>query len=75
MIFNKFASIAVRADNHLRVEKKVVLGKDGGNRTLTLVAALGNEERRQEIARMLAGDAGKVALALADELLLKYGIK
>ncbi|GHV92189.1 DNA repair protein RecN [Spirochaetia bacterium] len=69
------ASIAVRADNHLRVEKKVVLGKDGGNRTLTLVAALGNEERRQEIARMLAGDAGKVALAHADELLLKYGIK
>ncbi|GHV65036.1 DNA repair protein RecN [Spirochaetia bacterium] len=66
------ASIAVRADNHLRVEKKVVVG-GGGERTLTLVSTLGNEERRQEIARMLAGDAGKAALAHADELLSKYG--
>ncbi|GHV06084.1 DNA repair protein RecN [Spirochaetia bacterium] len=68
------ASIAVRADNHLRVEKKVVGGAHSvGSRTLTQVSVLGGEERRQEIARMLAGDAGKAALAHADELLSKYG--
>jgi DNA repair protein RecN (Recombination protein N) len=65
------ASIAVRADNHLRVEKKVVVS-GSGERTLTQVSALGSEERRQEIARMLAGDAGKAALAHADELLSRY---
>jgi DNA repair protein RecN (Recombination protein N) len=62
------ASIAVRADNHLRVEKRTQEG-----RTFTGVAVLGAEERRQEIARMLAGDSGKAALAHADDLLLKYG--
>jgi DNA repair protein RecN (Recombination protein N) len=62
------ASIAVRADNHLKVEKR-----NAGGRTLTGVSVLGGEERRQEIARMLAGDAGTAALAHADELLAKYG--
>jgi DNA repair protein RecN (Recombination protein N) len=66
------ASIAVRADNHFRVEKKTVSGR-GGDRTLTTVNILGGEERRKEIARMLAGDAGKAALAHADDLLKKYG--
>jgi DNA repair protein RecN (Recombination protein N) len=66
------ASIAVRADNHFRVEKKTVPGS-GGDRTLTTVNILGGEERRKEIARMLAGDAGKAALAHADDLLKKYG--
>jgi DNA repair protein RecN (Recombination protein N) len=62
------ASIAVRADNHLRVEKRIE-----GGRTFTGVAALDGGERRQEIARMLAGDSGKAALAHADDLLVKYG--
>ncbi|MDR1239763.1 MAG: DNA repair protein RecN [Treponema sp.] len=62
------ASIAVRADNHLRVEKRIE-----GGRTFTGVAALDRAEKRQEIARMLAGDSGKAALAHADDLLLKYG--
>jgi DNA repair protein RecN (Recombination protein N) len=66
------ASIAVRADNHFKVEKKIVPGS-GGDRTLTTVSVLGGEERRREIARMLAGDAGKAALAHADDLLEKYG--
>jgi DNA repair protein RecN (Recombination protein N) len=66
------ASIAVRADNHFRVEKKVVPG-NGGDRTFTTVSVLDREERRREIARMLAGDAGKAALAHADDLLEKYG--
>ncbi|MDR2053142.1 MAG: DNA repair protein RecN [Treponema sp.] len=62
------ASIAVRADNHFKVEKHVEAG-----RTLTTVSPLAGKVRREEIARMLAGDsAGSAALAHADELLAKY---
>jgi DNA repair protein RecN (Recombination protein N) len=64
------ASIAVRADNHFKVAK----GLDGG-RTITSVIALRSEERREEIARMLSGDAGEAALAHAGDLLAKYGVK
>ncbi|AEF81344.1 DNA repair protein RecN [Leadbettera azotonutricia] len=66
------ASIAVRADNHLKVEKRVIAG-EGGGRTVTGVSLLKPGERRQEIARMLAGEGGAAALAHADELLAKYG--
>ena len=62
------ASIAVRADNHFKVEKRTE-----GGRTYTGVGPLSAEGRRKEIARMLAGDAGAAALAHADELILKYG--
>jgi DNA repair protein RecN (Recombination protein N) len=62
------ASIAVRADNHYKVEKQTV-----GGRTFTGVGPLSAEGRRKEIARMLAGEAGDAALAHADELILKYG--
>ncbi|MDR3170184.1 MAG: DNA repair protein RecN [Treponema sp.] len=62
------ASIAVRADNHLKVAKKTEAG-----RTITGVSLLQGDQRRQEIARMLAGDAGAAALAHADALLAKYG--
>jgi DNA repair protein RecN (Recombination protein N) len=62
------ASIAVRADNHIRVEKK-----EGGGRTQTTVRVLSGQGRREEIARMLAGDsAGAAALAHASDLLTKY---
>ena len=62
------ASIAVRADNHIKVEKK-----DTGGRTQTVAQLLSGKERREEIARMLAGDsAGGAALAHADDLLSKY---
>jgi DNA repair protein RecN (Recombination protein N) len=62
------ASIAVRADNHWKVEKR-----DQGGRTVTTVRVLNSRERREEIARMLAGDAaGSAALAHADDLLAKY---
>jgi DNA repair protein RecN (Recombination protein N) len=47
--------------------------RNDGGRTVTGVSALGAKERREEIARMLAGDAGAAALAHADELLMKYG--
>ena len=62
------ASIAVRADNHFKVEKRTE-----GGRTFTGVGPLSAEGRRKEIARMLAGDAGDAALAHADDLILKYG--
>jgi len=62
------ASIAVRADNHFKVEKRTE-----GGRTYTGIGPLGAEGRRKEIARMLAGDAGNAALAHADDLMRKYG--
>jgi DNA repair protein RecN (Recombination protein N) len=62
------ASIAVRADNHFKVEKKTE-----GGRTYTGVGPLSADGRRKEIARMLAGDSGEAALAHADDLMLKYG--
>jgi len=71
------ATIAVRADNHLLVQKRVIAGVADGReveRTVTSVSLLENRERRQEIARMLAGDSGSAALAHADELLKKYGV-
>jgi len=61
------ASIAVRADNHFKVEKKTE-----GGRTYTGIGPLSAEGRRKEIARMLAGDTGSAALAHADELIQKY---
>jgi DNA repair protein RecN (Recombination protein N) len=63
------ASIAVRADNHFKVEKRTE-----GGRTYTGIGPLSTDGRRKEIARMLAGDAGgAAALAHADELISKYG--
>ena len=62
------ASIAVRADNHFKVEKRTE-----GGRTFTGVGPLSAEGRRREIARMLAGDNTGAALAHADDLILKYG--
>jgi len=62
------ASIAVRADNHFKVEKRTE-----GGRTYTGIGPLNAEGRRKEIARMLAGDTTQAALAHADDLMLKYG--
>ncbi|MCL2251410.1 MAG: DNA repair protein RecN [Treponema sp.] len=62
------ASIAVRADNHFKVEKRTE-----GGRTYTGIGPLSSDGRRKEIARMLAGDCGSAALAHADELISKYG--
>lgn len=45
------ASIAVRADNHLKVIKN-----EQNGRTVTLVKKVKDDERVEEIARMLAGD-------------------
>jgi len=62
------ASIAVRADNHFKVEKKTESG-----RTYTGIGPLNADGRRMEIARMLAGDSTSAALAHADDLIRKYG--
>jgi DNA repair protein RecN (Recombination protein N) len=62
------ASIAVRADNHFKVEKRTE-----GGRTYTGIGPLSADGRRKEIARMLAGDAGEAAIAHADDLIQKYG--
>ena len=63
------ASIAVRADNHYKVEKHVE-----GERTVTKVSRLDGDTRVREIARMLSGDAESAAsLAHAEQLLNKLG--
>jgi DNA repair protein RecN (Recombination protein N) len=63
------ASIAVRADNHYRVEKEV-----SGGRTTTRLSRMEGRARAEEIARMLAGDPREEAsIAHATELLRKYG--
>jgi DNA repair protein RecN (Recombination protein N) len=63
------ASIAVRADNHYRVEKEI---SDG--RTATRLSRMEGRTRAEEIARMLAGDPREEAsIAHATELLRKYG--
>jgi DNA repair protein RecN (Recombination protein N) len=63
------ASIAVRADNHYRVEKEIA-----GGRTTTRLSRMEGRYRAEEIARMLAGDPHEEAsLAHATELLKKYG--
>lgn len=63
------ATIAVRADNHLRIEKVTQSG-----RTVTRVEKVTGDARQEEIARMLAGDRkGELSLQHAGELLAKYG--
>ncbi len=57
--------IAAYADNHLRIEK---VERDG--RTVTEIERLGPDDRRTELAHMLAGTAGaEAAVAAADALL------
>ena len=57
--------VAARGDNHLRVDKIVA---DGGFRTA--VAALSDEERQEEIARMLSGQKITAAARAAAASLL-----
>jgi len=65
------ASIAVRADNHIKIDK---IEKE--DRTTTEVSALTGKEREEEIARMLSGRSTfEVSLVHARELLNKYGPK
>jgi DNA repair protein RecN (Recombination protein N) len=63
------ATIAVRADNHVRIEKVAQ-----GGRTITKLEKVTGAARQEEVARMLAGDSkGELSLQHAGELLARYG--
>jgi DNA repair protein RecN (Recombination protein N) len=47
--------VAARASRHLRIAKSAAGGRAKDNRVATRVAVLAEHERREEIARMLAG--------------------
>jgi len=63
--------VAARADQHLLISKAAL---DKGKRVATRVAALADDHRREEIARMLAGaEITKEARAAAERLLKAAG--
>jgi len=62
------ASIAVRADNQIKIEKSIQ-----GCKTITQAFSVSGPTRIEEIARMLAGDGFSAAsMQHAEELLTKY---
>lgn len=62
------ASIAVRADNHIKVEKVM-----SGDRRVTTIRTLTGDQRIKEIARMLSGDTIRDAsLSHAKEMLSEF---
>jgi DNA repair protein RecN (Recombination protein N) len=62
------ATIAVRADNHIKIEKVV-----SEERTTTKVTQIEGRRKIEEVARMLAGDrTGELSLTHAEEMLRKY---
>ena len=64
------ATIAVRADNHLKVEKY-----EKNKRTFTDVTRVQGKNKKLGISRMLAGDSqNEVALKHAEDLLKKYAM-
>lgn len=64
------ASIAVRADNQIKIEKTVEGGK-----TVTRAYPVTGRQRTGEIARMLAGDvASEASMQHAEELLSRYSV-
>jgi DNA repair protein RecN (Recombination protein N) len=65
MLVTHSPQVAARGAAHLRVSKRVV-----GERTETLVQVLTDGERREEIARMLAGEVITDAARLAADVLL-----
>jgi DNA repair protein RecN (Recombination protein N) len=63
------ATIAARADNHIKVEKDIK-----NNRTFTRAYTIRGQAIKTEISRMLSGDTKTgVSLRHAEELLKKYG--
>jgi DNA repair protein RecN (Recombination protein N) len=63
LVVTHLAQLAARADHHYKVEK----GLEGG-RTLTRVRRLSEQERLEELARMLSGNTSEAALGHAREL-------
>ncbi len=69
LCISHLASIAVRADNHIKIAKR-----EKDDRTITEIHPLAGEERVSEIARMLSGNsAASVSVAHARELLERSG--
>jgi DNA repair protein RecN (Recombination protein N) len=64
LVVTHLAQIAARADHHYKVEKEVEAG-----RTVSRVRLLDDQERLEEIARMLSGNTSEAALTHARELL------
>ncbi len=64
LVVTHLAQVAAFADHHLRVDKA-----EADGRTVTRVAPLSGETRIEELARMLAGDAGEEARRHARALL------
>jgi DNA repair protein RecN (Recombination protein N) len=65
------ATIAVRADNHIKVEKTM---KD--DRTFTKVFTIRGKPVKEEIARMLSGDStNEASLRHAEDLLAQFGAR
>ena len=60
------ATIAVNADNHILVSKRVE-----GDRTFTEAVQISGKERTSEIARMLSGKRDAISLEHAESLLAK----
>jgi DNA repair protein RecN (Recombination protein N) len=58
------AQIAVMSDNEFLIEKQEINGK-----TLTQVYALDEEQKTQEIVRLIGGESGEIALKHAQALL------
>ncbi len=58
------AQIASFADRQFLIEKT-----EAGEHTFTTVSALSEQERRQELARMLSGEVSELSVSHADELL------
>ncbi len=58
--------VAVYADRHIFIDKI-----SGNNKTESLVKVIDGEERKKEIARMLAGVINKKSLQLAEDLLTR----
>lgn len=66
LVVTHLAQIAAKADHHYKVEKQVDQG-----RTVSRVRLLDEQERLEEIARMLSGNTSEAALSHARELLAK----
>ena len=64
--------VAARGARHLHVMKSIET-TDGGDNTVTAVTELSAEDRREEIARMLAGaKVTEEARAAADSLIAEF---
>jgi len=59
--------VAARADSHLLIAKQAIAGED---RVATRVSPLAPAERREELARMLAGETVTAEARAAAERLL-----